>query len=403
MARKALYYAIGLTVIQLILTLVASCRPFFSKPFFSVFFKVFDLVVYTLQGTTAFGSGSNDFCSAVDAFTKAANKGDHFCSKAEGSGSLQDVMQRWCAPGINEIMPDTCAGLSWAYILGLILIIFVVTNLVLQGVALWMTWNYVTDVPKRKYRKVSMNLNLIGAIPISVVLLLYGGLVIVRLESMTPRGLVGVVLTPSRGLGVSDGYILMWLGQIIQWAVVSLYQNGKSGAEDQYQDAKMHQELEAEMAAAHDLAMYGGGIPGAVGQLPPNSGPPGFQGIVGTVPSSGMGVPGAFGGAVPSSGLCAPGSFGHVPSFSPQQQPGSFPMAGMPMSQPAQLSAPPASWGGGFGGGGGGFGGGGGGGHWPSAPAPLPSASAPASLGFGGGAQPLMHSAQQPQTLRPAW
>lgn len=359
MSKKFMHYAFCLSVIQLLLTVVGVCRPFFQKPFFMgpmLPVMAFRIEVYTLRAVSDFGSDSNDFCKAVDAKMRQAGRHDHWCSSASGSEDLQHVMQRWCAPGIHEVMPDACEGLSAAYMLGLCIVLFVVTNLLLQGVACFMTYHYVTEVPKKKYREVSFTLLAIGSVPLSLTLLLYGGLVLLRLEYAQPRGLMSLAFTPSRGTGISDGYVLLWFSQVIQWAVLILYANGATVAEDMFEEAKAQQQLEAEMAATAAFAdnMFGrrGGSLSAREPV-----------FVGTVPASH-----GFAGGGPHPGMGGPQDFGGMATPMTQFSPG----------QPTSA----APWGGCGGG------------------VPLQAGPAVSPLGFGGAPN------QQPmrqQQMRPAW
>lgn len=234
--------------------------------------------------------------------------------------ALQDSASTWCSGGMQMTIRGACEGFKNAYIMGIMLLLFIIANLIMQGVGLFLIKEYMKK-PKKQYRETAFFLNLIGGILMLVVVILYMPIATIPLDSMVVAGdafswLVGI----SDSIGVAWGYVLLYFFMIIQAVSIVLLANGSNTAEAREAELKEQKKFMQEQELFQQVEMtasYGGkGV-----TAPPNHWGQGVQ------------EQGNWGGAGPPPNQAYPGP---GPSYGYGMQP-MPPMQGMH----PQMSAPP--------------------------------------------------------------
>lgn len=245
MGKKTLYISIGLNALAALMGCVGMVLPFHRLSFYSgppgfhaaLLFRVITYVV-----TCDADYGSSDICTILNI---AKDKAPNFCKSPDpGTASLYEVADRFCAPGVQRVMPNACMGFSFAWGFGVTITIFFILNLILQVLAVFLTWEYLHKRPKKKYRKVAMILVYSGCTTLLILLLLYGVMVFMNLNHIMPKQGVQVVISAGRAPGPGVGYILVCVSQMVQVAAGVLYQYSKTADERNFEDARMEAEFE---------------------------------------------------------------------------------------------------------------------------------------------------------------
>ena len=66
--------------------------------------------------------------------------------------ALQDSASTWCSGGMQMTIRGACEGFKNAYIMGIMLLLFIIANLIMQGVGLFLIKEYMKK-PKKQYRE----------------------------------------------------------------------------------------------------------------------------------------------------------------------------------------------------------------------------------------------------------
>ncbi|CAK9071602.1 unnamed protein product [Durusdinium trenchii] len=286
-------------------------------------------------------------CKLVQAF---GTKKD-LCAKdkdgesASTSVMLQDASSTWCTAAFKNAVTGGCTAMTCAYLMGIILILFTVANMIMQGVSLFLVQEYMKK-PKKQYRETAFFLDLIGCVLMLVGVILYWPTAILAFDSITVAGGLGdIFFSPADSLGVTWGYVLLYFFIIIQVVSVILLGNGSNSAETREaelrEQRKFMQEQELfQQATEMTSSNYGGKALGSAccacgcgqfwcaGQV---TAPPNHWGQ-----SFGQGPQGNFGAPTPQSFQNY--GYGGPPPMAPQPMP-MQPM--QPMAPPSNMTAAP--------------------------------------------------------------
>eukprot|EP00929_Paragymnodinium_shiwhaense_P007989 TRINITY_DN111909_c0_g1_i1.p1 TRINITY_DN111909_c0_g1~~TRINITY_DN111909_c0_g1_i1.p1 ORF type:complete len:363 (-),score=54.63 TRINITY_DN111909_c0_g1_i1:363-1451(-) len=341
MGKKTLLFSNVICGITIVVQMVALVFPMHRVSFFMgfgpwKFARAFTLKTWALSAKLDFNK--NDFCSTA----RSIFGEDAICKDDSAeSTDLLDVKERFCAGGISTIMPEACVGLDWAYILGLALTVTCVLNMFLLGVSIFLTYHYVHVSPKKKYREVALILSIVGVVLITVQLMMYGTLVLLKLSTVQVRGGLSVTIEPSKTTGTDKGYVFAWVSVILQIIVCILIFFGKTPEERHLKEAREQMKFEAEMAACQNVA----GLAGFGTELPPGQAfaqspdmySQGFVGSVGGQPMLGQMGGGQMGGGQMGGGQMG-SQWGGQPQFQPPQSGGGWggPQAYQPSAPPFQ-------------------------------------------------------------------
>jgi len=217
MGKKVVAIIAGCTLAAAVFMVMGSTMAQHRVSFFSVY-AILVLRLETTLLTVEIDRGNNDFCRVME----LAQPG--FCNSIDGRMELQDIAQRFCAPVIAEVYPQACEGFTRAYYGGLILVFFMAVNVILQGVACGLVYQYTWHSCRPQYRKWGTAFFCISTFIYAGALMAYGFVVIFQLDDLAPRAhyWASVLFRPNRGTGASPGYLLQWVGIIIQGIVIVL-------------------------------------------------------------------------------------------------------------------------------------------------------------------------------------
>jgi len=217
--------------------------------------------MWTYMGSVQMESSSNDFCRALRQVVSEENL--NWCDGLDAMTDIQDVQHRFCSPVFERVWPSFCQGLSSAYAFGMGMILVVVLNLGLQGIAIFLLVDYGNRKANPRYRKASMLALAVGLCMVVMMLTYYGFQVLTNLSSVqSASGVSSVfsaVLSVSKGTGVSAGYLMLWTGALFQFVALCLYSQAKTTSQEHfYQEGKALREHKEELEAAG----YGAAAPG---------------------------------------------------------------------------------------------------------------------------------------------
>lgn len=241
MGKKLVFATIGLSGLTVLVNIISVCLPFHKVEFFLMgALPAFRLVTYTLR--VYIDLPSSTFCKAA----ALASQEPDFCDEFQGSQDIEDMAGRFCAPVVSQTFPNACLGMKYAQWIGLVLVLAVVTNTILNVIACVLVYHYQASSPKKKYRQVALGLHIAGVLAVQVGLIAYCPSAIIHLDHIEPRVNLALV-SASNMSGVSKGYLLMWVGVILELVVIVLSNIMKSSDEDLYAEAREHHRFMMEM------------------------------------------------------------------------------------------------------------------------------------------------------------
>jgi len=243
MGRKFLWGTFGLSGAATLVNLIAIVSPF-HKVEFSVVLVFFRVTTYSLRVYVDFEESV--VCSGV--FRHSTVK--DFCKywKESDSSELEDISLRMCSPAAMAAVPHACQGLRNAYGVGMAIVFCTVINIILSGTAAALLYHYLMEAPKKKYREVALALLTCGAMLSFILIGAYAPAVLHFLDDMGGP-LSGCCSSSHATSGVSWGYILLWMGWLLQVIVVGLAYMVKSNQEAQFLDARERMRFEMEMGS----------------------------------------------------------------------------------------------------------------------------------------------------------
>lgn len=245
MGRRTSYVGMGLAGLAFVISLISICLPMHRLAFYISVVKAGQVTVYAVYGYADLSR--SDFCSIGSELPR-------LCQDLNGKQDLHEIQQRFCVNVVNRMFPNACTGLSYAYGLGILLVIVVVINWCLHGTGCWITYYYMVHSPKKDYREFAFVIITIGTCLHALTLLLYLLLVGWNLDNVeveTSLKLVSLnTLSASEGTGISFGFWFMWLSVLVQIVEIVLIKTVKSSDEARLCEVRAQQEFEQEMAAA---------------------------------------------------------------------------------------------------------------------------------------------------------
>jgi len=256
MGVKIVYTVLGFIGLSATSLLTGLMTAQHSISFFSLYgIKVARIWVYMSSVQTQ--SSGNDFCRALKQIVSQENL--NWCSGLDGLTDIQDVQQRFCSPAFAHVWPGFCNGLQSAYSVGMAVNLVVFVNLCLQVSAAYLLWDYIHGGKANpKYRKSSLITLGIGLVFLVMVLLYYGMAVLTELSSVSTgsgvSSIFSAVLAASKGIGMSHGYVFLWMGGVFQFCAIALFVEAKlHKQEEHYKENKALKEYQ------QDSATYGTG------------------------------------------------------------------------------------------------------------------------------------------------
>lgn len=247
MGLKTTYLAAVLVLISQLFLLLGIFLPFHKVSFFTFWIpRVARMDTYPLW--INFPPGKNDFKT----FCEYTPLGDsRWCRRLEGPNhDIQDLSHRMCSSAMRYIWPRFCSGLTGAHLNGMGVACAVAVNMFLMVTAIYVIFHYTTRKANPQYRVVASTCGFVGALFVVCVLVLYYIFVIMELDAITIGGLGGmakVVLEASHSVGVSEGYIICWLGVSAQLTALILFNFARSEFDEWvYEENKANEEFRRE-------------------------------------------------------------------------------------------------------------------------------------------------------------
>lgn len=211
-------------------------------------------------------------CKIVRIFTSKKDLCDKDVDGESASSNewLQDSSSLWCSDAIRPMIHGACEGMKHAYIMGILLLLFIIANFIMQGVGLFLIKEYLKK-PKKQYREVAFFLDLIGGVLMLVSVILYWPITILQLDSMQVLANAGGLFGLSDSVGTSWGYIFMYFFIIIQAVSIVLLANGSNSAEAREMELREHKKFLREQELFQQVEMSASNYGGNVGvSAPPN-------------------------------------------------------------------------------------------------------------------------------------
>jgi hypothetical protein len=254
MGRQTIHFAMVLAGVIGVLQILAMCLPFHIMYFYTLAaVNIGKVKIYT--GMAVIDTNSNDVCKVI---RLTGNEVDA-CEEVRGGHSLQDISHRFCNEFVMKVIKGACNGMSCAYGLGIATIILVITNITLEGVGVWMTYTYVYNAPKKKYREVALIVVIVGLSLVVISIGLYLPLVNISLMNVELIGgqLTSIAFNIGKGFGIAEGYWMMVVSVIAQIVQIILLKHGKISEERRLVELKMQEEFEAELAIGGGNGQFG--------------------------------------------------------------------------------------------------------------------------------------------------
>lgn len=269
-------------------------------------------------------------CKIVRLFTSKKDLCDKDVDGESASSNewLQDSSSLWCSDAIRPMIHGACEGMKHAYIMGILLLLFIIANFIMQGVGLFLIKEYLKKT-KKQYREVAFFLDLIGGVLMLVSVILYWPITILQLDSMQVLANAGGLFGLSDSVGTSWGYIFMYFFIIIQAVSIVLLANGSNSAEAREMELREHKKFLREQELFHHVEMTASNYGGNVGvSAPPNHWGQGVQEQTWGAPQAGPQTNQAYpnygyGGQQPPPMPASQSNMPpHMASAPPMQQPG---------------------------------------------------------------------------------
>mmetsp|Transcript_18488 Transcript_18488/g.37718 ORF Transcript_18488/g.37718 Transcript_18488/m.37718 type:complete len:398 (+) Transcript_18488:82-1275(+) len=329
MGKKIISGTLFLLSMSMVVTFVSLFLPFHKFVVATAgFVHVFSMVTYVVRIHVQIKDTT--MCSLLE----AAGIEPDFCKIVTGSSDLEEVSSAFCQPFAQALVANACSGTHYAYTIGCTILIAAITTFMLDGLVVWMLYDYLFKAPKRKYRNLATNVLAVTLVVMALPLLIYVPMAIVQLDHIDFRiNLATWLLGRSMAGGTSKGYGGMWIGFFLKLACVILSRWGGGSAEDLYAEAHEERRFMAEMQLYRHEQQAVLAVPGlqrGPGGLP---GTPGYPSLQAGTPYS---PPHGHGGAQPSY-------FGAVPHS--QQAPYSRPASQWGAHAPAHHNHQPWSQG----------------------------------------------------------
>lgn len=322
MGVKTIYLFAGLGIVSMAIQITCCFLPLHVMSLFLAPMTpggTFDTFMLSYQAE----KGSILFCGSWPR-SKSKNL-DKWCTNLEGPSDLASVTQRYCSEGVKTWFPTFCEAFTHAYYTGLIMLIAIIFNIAMMGIACYLLLDYVNRSLKQSTRTTALIVHGAGTFLLVVAASIYAALTLQKLADVSKATIFNFLTVSATG-GAGYGYIFLWVAilvQLIMLAISSTLSTSREMTDEERAEAKLRNELAADYGAAGPLtnapqqgydgsAGYGVAAPayGYAGYAPPVGGmdfgppPPAF----GNAPAQGMMPPppqmGAYAGG---PAMTAPG------------------------------------------------------------------------------------------------
>jgi len=345
MGIKVINTIIGLNIGAAAAYVIGLMTPMHSISFFGALGGIRVARMWTKLMSVNFETQGHEFCKAVEAIAErlGSPQRGQWCADLTNTNDLQAVQQRMCSQLWTTVWPSFCDGLEWAYTLGMVLTVIFIVNFIVMGASMYMLNDYGHGKHKRQKRRSSMITLAIGLVVVVVFLFMYGLLAIGGLSDIDTANSLSWfngVLAVSRGVGFSYGFVMLWLGALLQVISLCLWHQTRKNGEDDIHDAWMAKKFFREQMRYGAIDEF---APIARGDSDP-SGRPDASGWSGQSGYKGSGMPGAFAQGPPGQGWGLPQEQQMTPMQRNQLQPPGYPGAGFSghVGQLRSASTPPA-------------------------------------------------------------
>lgn len=210
--------------------------------------------------TVEFQEDGSGFCEAIN-WVRAGT-----CS--DGSFSLEEIQQRFCAPLVATAYPQGCHGFQNAFRLGIALAVSLVFNAVGLVCVLFALNSYIHGQShKRSYRNLALIALVVSTLQLGTAVSMYGLFVFRHLDEMKARGASAMVtrfvFAASEGIGASFGFFACICIIFLQLFMLAIWRYTKTSQEQSDDEIKERKLFAADMQAHAGYGGSGGAPPGA--------------------------------------------------------------------------------------------------------------------------------------------
>jgi len=152
-----------------------------------------------------------------------------FCDAMPPRSDLHEFAQTSCTQVINTVFPGLCSATENSYVMGLVMVIVSVTNVILQGIATFLAYQYISGKLKKTYRQLWFMLLMIGTSIQLLAVLCYYFFAIWAMEDLRPS-IPGI--TAGSGMGALIGYMLFFVAIGLEAIATLLTQFAKVSREE---------------------------------------------------------------------------------------------------------------------------------------------------------------------------
>jgi len=210
--------------------------------------------------TVEFQEDGSGFCEAIN-WVRAGT-----CS--DGSFSLEEIQQRFCAPLVATAYPQGCHGFQNAFRLGIALAVSLVFNAVGLVCVLFALNSYIHGQShKRSYRNLALIALVVSTLQLGTAVSMYGLFVFRHLDEMKARGASAMVtkfvFAASEGIGASFGFFACICIIFLQLFMLAIWRYTKTSQEQSDDEIREKKLFAADMQAHAGYGGSGGAPPGA--------------------------------------------------------------------------------------------------------------------------------------------
>jgi hypothetical protein len=152
-----------------------------------------------------------------------------FCDSVPPESDLHEFSQTTCTAAMNTVFPGLCSASGNSYVMGLVMIIVSLTNILLQGIAAFLAYQYISGKLKKYYRQVWFMLLVLGTGIQLMAVLCYYFFAIRNMDNIRPS-IPG--LTAGAGHGARIGYMLFYVAIGLEGIATILTQLAKVSREE---------------------------------------------------------------------------------------------------------------------------------------------------------------------------
>jgi hypothetical protein len=247
MGAKVIHCSVGISGLSTVLTLICLALPWHTT-------------IWAFQGIPVIGMDTSALTISFPTCSKGTVQG--FFVKAlpmpsaikQACGEvldedLQTFSQVTCTKAIGAVFPNICTATSQAYVFGISVLIVCGFAILLQGVAAYMAYQYLTGSLKTKYRELWMMLLGTAVFLQLTVLAVYHILVLRNLEGLSVG--FGIPISASDGMGCRRAFIGLYVAVGLLVISLILTNWGKLGREDAEEERRENDKFMKEVNNAN--------------------------------------------------------------------------------------------------------------------------------------------------------